>query len=140
MGNGTASGSVPETATDSTVRRAEMEKNELDYSNISTADYCDLVDEDNGQPLDAQKVAEGVHREMKFLSEQRLGEPYLRKNVPEKAVVWTTRWVHRVIVDGVRSRYVAWQFKNASAEADSEVYAATPGLESIRILLAWALL
>eukprot|EP00971_Amphidinium_carterae_P154149 3057136-Amphidinium_carterae.6 len=40
--------------------------------------------------------------------------------------------------DGVRSRYVTRQFKNASGEADSEVYAATPKLESIRILIAWA--
>eukprot|EP00971_Amphidinium_carterae_P014414 284679-Amphidinium_carterae.4 len=65
-------------------------------------------------------------REMKFLDEQRLGEPYLRKDVPERAVVWTARWVHRIKGDGVRSRYVARQFMNASAEADSEVYAATP--------------
>eukprot|EP00971_Amphidinium_carterae_P349130 6490861-Amphidinium_carterae.3 len=77
---------------------------------------------------------------MKFLDEQRLGEPYLRKDVPERAVVWTARWVHRIKGDGVRSRYVARQFKNASAEADSEVYAATPRLESIRILIAWALM
>eukprot|EP00971_Amphidinium_carterae_P173428 3437877-Amphidinium_carterae.2 len=83
-----------------------MERHEMDYSNISPSDYYDLVDEDNGQPLDAQKVAEGIHREMKFLDEQRLGEMYLRKNVPERAVVWTTRWVHRVKGDGVRSQYV----------------------------------
>eukprot|EP00971_Amphidinium_carterae_P241348 4792200-Amphidinium_carterae.2 len=61
-----------------------MERNELDYSNIDPEQYYHLVDEDNGQPLDAQKVAEGVGREMKFLDEQRLGEPYLRSKVPEK--------------------------------------------------------
>eukprot|EP00971_Amphidinium_carterae_P086194 1705375-Amphidinium_carterae.2 len=117
-----------------------VEKNLLEYSNISPSDYYDLVDEDNGQPLDPQQVAEGVKREMKFLDEQRLGEPYPRSKVPGKAVIWTARWVHRVKGDGVRSRYVARQFKNASGEDDSEVYAATPRLESIRLLLAWALL
>eukprot|EP00971_Amphidinium_carterae_P189097 3754016-Amphidinium_carterae.2 len=65
---------------------------------------------------------------MKFLDEQRLSEPYLRKEVPERAVIWTARWVQHVKGDGVRSRYVARQFKNASAEADTEVYAATPRL------------
>eukprot|EP00971_Amphidinium_carterae_P206505 4097718-Amphidinium_carterae.1 len=50
-----------------------MEKNDLDYRHISPMDYYDLVDEDTGEPLDAQKVAEGVSREMKFLDEQRLG-------------------------------------------------------------------
>eukprot|EP00971_Amphidinium_carterae_P351973 6492370-Amphidinium_carterae.2 len=58
------------------------EKNVLEYSNISPEYYYDLVDEDNVQPLDAQKVVEGVHREMKFLNEQRLGEPYPRDKVP----------------------------------------------------------
>eukprot|EP00971_Amphidinium_carterae_P349578 6491090-Amphidinium_carterae.1 len=77
---------------------------------------------------------------MKFLEEQRLGDPYLRKDVPERAVVWTVRWVHRMKGDGVRSRYVARQLKNASAEADSEVYAATPRLRSIRLLIDWALI
>eukprot|EP00971_Amphidinium_carterae_P088820 1757667-Amphidinium_carterae.1 len=49
-----------------------MEKNQLDYSHINPADCYDLVDEDNiGQPLDAQKVVEGVNREMTFLEEQR---------------------------------------------------------------------
>eukprot|EP00971_Amphidinium_carterae_P312416 6209288-Amphidinium_carterae.2 len=74
-----------------------MDKNELDYSNISAEDYYDLVDEDNGQPLEPNKVAEGVHREMQFLNEQRLGEPYPRDKVPEKAIVWTARWVARAI-------------------------------------------
>eukprot|EP00971_Amphidinium_carterae_P151969 3011739-Amphidinium_carterae.3 len=115
-----------------------MDKNVMDYGNISASDYYDLVDEDNGQPLDAQKMAEGVHREMKFLGEQRLGEPYLRKNVPETAVVWTARCVHRIKGDDIRSRYVPQLFKNASAEADSEVHAATPRLEIMRILIAWA--
>eukprot|EP00971_Amphidinium_carterae_P154148 3057136-Amphidinium_carterae.5 len=66
-----------------------MERNELDYSNIDPdlEQYHNLVDEDNDQPLDAQRVAEGVRREMKFLDEQRLGEPYLRSKEPEKAVV-----------------------------------------------------
>eukprot|EP00971_Amphidinium_carterae_P220926 4386304-Amphidinium_carterae.1 len=96
-----------------------------------------LVDEDNGEPLDAQKVAEGVNREMKFLEEQRLGEPVLRKTV--RSVIWTARWVHRTKGDGVRSRYVARQFKNATEESECDVYAATPRLESIRMLIAWAL-
>eukprot|EP00971_Amphidinium_carterae_P348551 6490556-Amphidinium_carterae.1 len=118
-----------------------MERNELDYGEISPEHYYDLVDEDNGQPLDAQTVAEGVRREMKFLDEQRLREPYLRKEVPERAVVWTAKMVHRIKGDGVRSRYDARQFKNASAdsETESKVYAATPRLESIPILIAWAL-
>eukprot|EP00971_Amphidinium_carterae_P172664 3422656-Amphidinium_carterae.3 len=112
-----------------------MDKNEVDYSNISAAEYYDLVDEDTGQKL--QPSRGGVHREMKFLKEQRLGEPFPRNQVPGKAVIWTARWVHRIKGDGVRSRYVARQFKNASAVADSEVCAATPRLESIRILRAW---
>eukprot|EP00971_Amphidinium_carterae_P024649 486000-Amphidinium_carterae.1 len=105
---------------------ALMERNSVDYSNISPEYYYDLVDEDNGQPLGARKVAEGVHQEMRFLDEQRLGEPYLRKDMPERAVIWTARWVPRIKGDGVRSRYMARQFKNASAEADSEAYSATP--------------
>eukprot|EP00971_Amphidinium_carterae_P253646 5035649-Amphidinium_carterae.1 len=36
-----------------------MEKNELEYKQISSSDYHDLVDEDTGEALDAQKVAEG---------------------------------------------------------------------------------
>eukprot|EP00971_Amphidinium_carterae_P177950 3529194-Amphidinium_carterae.2 len=77
---------------------------------------------------------------MRFLNEQRLREPFPRNKEPEKAVIWTARWVHRSKVDGVRSRDVARQFRNASAEADSEVYAATPRLESICMLIVWALL
>eukprot|EP00971_Amphidinium_carterae_P002922 57197-Amphidinium_carterae.1 len=74
---------------------------------------------------------------MKFLDEQRLGEPVLRSTV--RSVIWTTRWVHRVKGDGVRSRYVARQFKNATVEVESDVYAATPRIETIRLLIAWAL-
>eukprot|EP00971_Amphidinium_carterae_P331943 6465804-Amphidinium_carterae.3 len=55
----------------------------MGYSNISPEYYYNLVDEDNGQSLDAQQVADGVRQEMKFLDEQRLGEPYLRREVPE---------------------------------------------------------
>eukprot|EP00971_Amphidinium_carterae_P293160 5820480-Amphidinium_carterae.3 len=84
-----------------------MEKNHLDYSHIIPSDYYNLVDEDNGQPLDAQK-------------------PVLRKNVTAKSVMWTTRWIHRIKGDGVRSRYVARQFKNATEESECDVYAATP--------------
>eukprot|EP00971_Amphidinium_carterae_P202812 4024633-Amphidinium_carterae.1 len=36
-----------------------METNVLDYKCISQADYQNLVDEDTGEALDAQKVAEG---------------------------------------------------------------------------------
>eukprot|EP00971_Amphidinium_carterae_P351543 6492157-Amphidinium_carterae.9 len=160
-GSQVANGPTLDTARDSTVRMAEMldEKDQaarkyvrsgrslrlqlamsMDYSNIDPSDYYDLVDEDIGQRLDAQKVAQGVNREMKFPEEQKLGEPFLRKDVPERAVIWTARWVHRVKGDGVSSRYVERQLKNASAEADSEVYAATPRLESIRILIARALM
>eukprot|EP00971_Amphidinium_carterae_P118766 2352856-Amphidinium_carterae.1 len=74
---------------------------------------------------------------MKFLEEQRLGEPVLRKTV--KSVIWTARWVHRIKGDGVRSRYVARQFKNATEESECDVYAATPRLESVRMLIACAL-
>eukprot|EP00971_Amphidinium_carterae_P350077 6491368-Amphidinium_carterae.2 len=51
---------------------------------------------------------------MRFLDEQRLGEPYLRREVPAR------------------------RSEHSSGEADSEVYAATPRLESIRLLIAWA--
>eukprot|EP00971_Amphidinium_carterae_P277040 5497876-Amphidinium_carterae.1 len=66
---------------------------------------------------------------MKFLEEQRLGETVSRQSVT--GTVWTARWVHRVKGDGVRSRYVARQFKNATDEVESDVYAATPRLEAI---------
>eukprot|EP00971_Amphidinium_carterae_P067168 1329591-Amphidinium_carterae.1 len=36
-----------------------MERNELDYKMISSSDYQNLLDEDTGEALDAQKVAEG---------------------------------------------------------------------------------
>eukprot|EP00971_Amphidinium_carterae_P021928 432784-Amphidinium_carterae.1 len=74
---------------------------------------------------------------MKFLEEQKLGETVDRNTV--RSVIWTARWVHRVRGDGVRSRYVARQFKNATEEVESDVYAATPRLETIRLLIAWAL-
>eukprot|EP00971_Amphidinium_carterae_P100447 1986730-Amphidinium_carterae.1 len=32
-----------------------MERNELDFKQISSSDYYDLVDEDTGEALDAQK-------------------------------------------------------------------------------------
>eukprot|EP00971_Amphidinium_carterae_P149924 2972312-Amphidinium_carterae.1 len=114
-----------------------MEKNVLDYKYINQADYQDLVDEDTGEPRDAQKVAEGLNREMKFLNEQTLGEIVDRNAA--KSTVWTARWVHRVKGEGVRARYVARQFKNATDEVESDVYAATPRLETIRLLIAWAL-
>eukprot|EP00971_Amphidinium_carterae_P317583 6313129-Amphidinium_carterae.1 len=120
----------------------ESQKNHLDCSHIDPSDYYHLVDEDgldSGQPLDAQKVVDGVNREMKFLEEQRLGEPVLSKNVTEKSVIWTARWVHRIKGDGVRSRYVARQFKSATEEVERDVYAAMPRLESIRLLIAWPL-
>eukprot|EP00971_Amphidinium_carterae_P092155 1824841-Amphidinium_carterae.1 len=74
---------------------------------------------------------------MRFLEEQRLGEPVLRSTV--RSTIWTARWVHRVKGDGARSRYVARQFKNATDEVESDAYAATPRLETIRLLIAWAL-
>eukprot|EP00971_Amphidinium_carterae_P071253 1409100-Amphidinium_carterae.1 len=74
---------------------------------------------------------------MKFLEEQKLGETVDRRNV--KSTIWTARWVHRVKGDGVRSRYGARQFKNAPEESECDVYAATPRLETIRLLIAWAL-
>eukprot|EP00971_Amphidinium_carterae_P009649 190552-Amphidinium_carterae.1 len=46
---------------------------------------------------------------MKFLEEQKLGETELRNTV--RSTIWTARRVHRVKGDGVRSRYVARQFK-----------------------------
>eukprot|EP00971_Amphidinium_carterae_P338375 6475659-Amphidinium_carterae.1 len=95
-----------------------MEKNELDYKQIRSYDYYDLVDEDTGEALDAQKVAEGANREMKFLEEQKLGETVRRSTV--RSTIWTARWVHRVKGDGVRSRYVARQFKNATDEVESD--------------------
>eukprot|EP00971_Amphidinium_carterae_P186320 3698486-Amphidinium_carterae.1 len=61
---------------------------------------------------------------MKFLEEQRLGEPFERSKVSLQAgkatTIWTARWVHRLKGDGVRSRYVARQFKSASGEEDCE--------------------
>eukprot|EP00971_Amphidinium_carterae_P275023 5457022-Amphidinium_carterae.1 len=60
---------------------------------------------------------------MQFLGEQKLGEIVDRNSV--KSTVWTARWAHRVKGDGVRSRYVARQFKNATDEVESDVYAAT---------------
>eukprot|EP00971_Amphidinium_carterae_P195626 3882197-Amphidinium_carterae.1 len=117
-----------------------MEKNgleSLDFKQISSSEYYDLVDEDTGEPLDAQKVVEGVNREMQFLEEQKLGETFDRSTV--KSTLWTARWVHRVKGDGVRSRYVARQFKNTTDEVESDVYAATPRLEAIQLLIAWAL-
>eukprot|EP00971_Amphidinium_carterae_P102644 2031730-Amphidinium_carterae.1 len=74
---------------------------------------------------------------MKFLGEQKLGETVDRSTV--KSTVWTARWVHRAKGEGVRSRYVARQFKNVTDEVESDVYAATPRLEAIRLLIAWAL-
>eukprot|EP00971_Amphidinium_carterae_P189238 3756456-Amphidinium_carterae.1 len=59
---------------------------------------------------------------MKFLEEQKLGETVDRSTV--KLTVWTARWVHRVKGEGVRSRHVARQFKNATDEVESDVYAA----------------
>eukprot|EP00971_Amphidinium_carterae_P188111 3733791-Amphidinium_carterae.3 len=67
-----------------------------------------------------------------------LGTAFL-SNSQIRSVIWTARWVHRVKGDGVRSRYVARQFKNATEEVESDVYAATPRLETIRLLIAWAL-
>eukprot|EP00971_Amphidinium_carterae_P095018 1880067-Amphidinium_carterae.1 len=69
---------------------------------------------------------------MKFLDEQRSGEPYLRREVPERPVVWS----HCGLPDG----FVALRAMESDQEADSEVHAATPRLESIRILIAWALI
>eukprot|EP00971_Amphidinium_carterae_P159275 3157543-Amphidinium_carterae.1 len=71
-----------------------MERNELDYKQISSSDYHNLLAEDTGEALDSQKVAEGVNREMKFLEEQKLGETVNRSSV--RSTVWTARWVHRV--------------------------------------------
>eukprot|EP00971_Amphidinium_carterae_P268220 5321508-Amphidinium_carterae.1 len=39
---------------------------------------------------------------MKFLEEQRLGEPVLQKSVTAKSVIWTARWVHRIKGDRLR--------------------------------------
>eukprot|EP00971_Amphidinium_carterae_P242242 4810005-Amphidinium_carterae.1 len=70
-----------------------MEKNELDYKQISSSDYY-------------------------YDLEQKLGETVDRSTV--RSTVWTARWVHRVKGDGVRSGYVARQFKNATDEVESD--------------------
>eukprot|EP00971_Amphidinium_carterae_P349481 6491037-Amphidinium_carterae.5 len=77
-----------------------MVRNHLDCSHIDPSDYYNLVDvidsmrtTDNHSML-RRLLIKVVNREMKFLEEQRLGEPVLRKNVTGKSVIWTARWVH----------------------------------------------
>ena len=74
-------------------------------------------------------VRAGVEREMAFMGELGVGEPW---NRPKTGKVWSTRWCYRRKGDAVRSRLVVRQFRGGT---DPSVHADTPGPAAARILL-----
>ena len=88
-------------------------------------------DEDDGTPLDPDRVAKGVARELAFMDELGVGEDCPRPTDGTK--VWSCRWCHRRKGDEVRSRYVVRQFRDGGV--DHRAHAGTPGPEAVRILL-----
>ncbi|CAK0788319.1 unnamed protein product, partial [Prorocentrum cordatum] len=85
---------------------------ELDpnFELLNEAYYDD--DNDDGEQLDMDQVREGIEREAKFMESLDIGEVVER---PHGKKVWGTRWCHCKKGDGVRSRFVLKQFKDAQA-------------------------
>lgn len=95
--------------------------------------FQNCYDEDDGECLPTEKVKEGIIRELRLMEDLEVGEPKWRADLPPGTKVWSARWCHRKKEDAVRSRYVVRQFANT---ADVEMFAATPGGEAVRVLLA----
>ena len=92
---------------------------------------CEFID---GMPAD--KVKAGMDKEMDQLSYFEVYDEVPIEQVGSEEI-WSTRWVHRLRGDEVRSRLVVRQFNNSMRE---DVYAGTPTPSSIRILLYVAVL
>ena len=99
--------------------------------------YVNYYDDDDGELLSTEAVHAGIEREMKFMEGLEVGTAVRRSELPPDTKVWGTRWCHRKKGSEVRSRFVVQQFKNA---IDTEVHASTPRMESVRLIMAIALL
>ncbi|CAK0903384.1 unnamed protein product [Prorocentrum cordatum] len=103
---------------------------ELDpnFELLSEAHY----DDDDGECLDPDAVREGIKREANFMESLGVGEVAAR---PRDKKAWGTRWCHRKKGEGVRSRFVVKQFRDAQA---GDFFACTPRTEAVRVLMAAA--
>ncbi|CAK0802014.1 unnamed protein product, partial [Prorocentrum cordatum] len=91
-------------------------------------------DDDDGEHFDPNQVHEGIKREAKSMESLGVGGPVLR---PCGKKAWGTRWCHREEGDGVWSRFVAGQFKDAKA---GDFFACASRAGAVRALMAAALL
>lgn len=93
-------------------------------------------DEDDGSKLPHDQVQDGIRRELDFMHSLGVGRRVLRSDVPPGCRIWGGCWCHRRKGEGVRSRYVAQQFRDSAVE---DSYAGTPRTEAVRIVMADAL-
>ncbi|CAK0837226.1 unnamed protein product [Prorocentrum cordatum] len=91
-------------------------------------------DDDDGECLDPDAVREGIKREAKCMEPLGVGEVAER---PRDKKARGTRWCRRKKGEGVRSRFVAKQFRGAQA---GDFFPCTPRTEAVRALMAAALL
>ncbi|CAK0857324.1 unnamed protein product [Prorocentrum cordatum] len=91
-------------------------------------------DDDDGERLDPDAVREVIKREANFMESLGVGEVAAR---PRDKKVWGTRCCRRKKGEGVRSRFVVKQFRDAQA---GDFFACTPHTEAVRVLMAAALM
>ena len=89
----------------------------------------------DGAALDPEKVAEARQEEVAFMKERGLWQVV---PIPDGVTPVSVRWVDVLKADGVtRSRLVARDFKGSDRHRD-DLFAATPPLEAIRVLISRA--
>ncbi|CAK0835277.1 unnamed protein product [Prorocentrum cordatum] len=118
---GTAAGAAP--VADEGARDVAMRHDDAAY-----------YEDDSGEQLGMGQVREGIEREAKFMVSLDIGEVVER---PRGKKLRAARLRHRKEGDGVRSRFVVKQFKDAQA---GDFFACAPRAESARVLMAAALL
>ena len=98
----------------------------MDEDNLEAEAFCEL---------DPQKVAEARAEELEYMRGRGLWEVV---PIPAGVVPVSVRWVDVVKADGTtRSRLVARDFRGGDKHRD-DLFAATPSLEAIRVLISRA--
>ena len=77
-------------------------------------------------------VHEDMQGELQLMKELEMSERILRTDIPSRKKIWSTRWFHRCMGAGLRSRFVVRHFRDPDWET---AFSGVPRLVVVRILL-----